>query len=204
MEGSINVSSTVGLGSTFSFTLELTKCKDHILPIQGAIIKHCPSFQTSVRPQQNATRIILAEDNQINQLVGLRQLKKLGYENVHVASTGIEALEAWRKYRDSIILMDCQMPELDGYEVTRRIRVLELEENSISTPIIAMTASTMQGDRELCLAAGMDDYISKPVRTSELKEALEKSITRLERRSRNDQLVTSLNDFAYQSKELTP
>ena len=123
----------------------------------------------------NNTRVILAEDNKINQLVGLKQLKKLGYENVLVVSTGAETLEAWRKNHDSVILMDCQMPEMDGYEATRRIRETEAEQNLSHTRIIALTASTMQGDRELCLAAGMDDYISKPVHADELKIALEKS-----------------------------
>ena len=117
----------------------------------------------------------MAEDNKVNQLVGVKQLQKLGYPSADVAGNGLEAVEAWKRDKYSVILMDCQMPEMDGYEATRKIRELEAEQKLPPTRIIAMTASVMKEDRDLCLAAGMDDYISKPVDTGELKSALEKA-----------------------------
>jgi CheY-like chemotaxis protein/HPt (histidine-containing phosphotransfer) domain-containing protein len=118
---------------------------------------------------QKPLRILLAEDNVINQKLALRILNKLGYR-ADIASNGAEALEALRRQSYDAILMDLQMPEMDGLEATRRIR--DLYRGSPSPRIIALTASAMQGDRERCLAAGMDDYIAKPIRVEELRRAL--------------------------------
>jgi PAS domain S-box-containing protein len=125
-------------------------------------------------------RILLAEDNPVNQHVARLQLQKLGYRPKIVA-TGREALAAIQSETFDLVLMDCQMPEIDGLEATRLIRAGEAErrargEQFTALPIIAMTANAMAGDREACLAAGMTDYVSKPVRSDDLAAAIAKVI----------------------------
>ena len=115
--------------------------------------------------------ILIAEDNTINQKLIVRILKILG-EEVDIANNGLEALNAALKKKYDIVLMDIQMPEMDGYEATRRIRT---EVSKTDQPIIiAMTANALQGDREKCLEAGMNDYMSKPILIDEVKRIIKK------------------------------
>jgi CheY-like chemotaxis protein len=120
----------------------------------------------------NSLRILLVDDDRVNQRLTLRILEKQGHQ-VAVASDGLQALNVLERKSFDVILMDVQMPGMDGFEATGRIRKKE-ENTGGHQPIIAMTAHALAGDRERCLAAGMDDYVAKPIRRAELTEALNK------------------------------
>jgi CheY-like chemotaxis protein len=121
-------------------------------------------------------RILLAEDNVVNQKLALRLLQQMGYR-ADVASNGIEVIESIERQTYDVVLMDVQMPEMDGLEASRRI----VQRWPDDRPrIVAMTANAMQGDREACLAAGMDDYVTKPIRVDALIQALLDSAARRE------------------------
>jgi CheY-like chemotaxis protein/HPt (histidine-containing phosphotransfer) domain-containing protein len=114
-------------------------------------------------------KILVAEDNAVNQKVTLRQLDRLGYAG-DVAANGLEVLAAIKLVPYRVVLMDCHMPEMDGYEATRQLRATGWDSDRLR--IIALTANAMRGDAERCLAAGMDDYVAKPVRLEDLRDAL--------------------------------
>ncbi|MFC4785472.1 response regulator [Nocardioides sp. MAHUQ-72] len=124
---------------------------------------------TGSRPTRG--HVLVVEDSQTNQLVAVGMLEHLGF-STEVAGNGLEALAAMQRTRFAAVLMDCQMPEMDGYEATRELR--RREDPGTHTPVIAMTAGVVQGDRERCLEAGMDDYVSKPVHPTELEAALQR------------------------------
>jgi CheY-like chemotaxis protein len=118
-------------------------------------------------------RILLAEDNVINQKVMQKMLNGLGF-TADVAANGLEAVRALELINYDLVLMDCMMPEMDGFEATSMIRNVSSKVLNHSVPIIAMTANAMVGDRELCFEAGMDDYLAKPVKKEELAGVLKK------------------------------
>ncbi len=138
-------------------------------------VRHAAAFSAfdAQLAQRHPLRLLLAEDNAMNQKVALRMLEKMGYR-ADIAGNGLEVLQALDRQPYDAVLMDVQMPEMDGLEAARRIR--RLNRDGFGQPwIIAMTASAMQGDREMCLAAGMDDYVSKPIQIASLQAALERS-----------------------------
>jgi CheY-like chemotaxis protein/HPt (histidine-containing phosphotransfer) domain-containing protein len=168
MEGTIGVDTEEGRGSTFWFT---------------AVFRLAPNEPLSDRPASDwkddrvaaprgagiraDARILVAEDNATNRDVILAQLQKLGY-NAGAVTNGAEAIEALQQGNYDLVLMDCEMPVMDGFEATRRIR----ESIQPAIPIIAVTADAMSGDRDRCLSKGMNDYISKPVDLGKLSEVL--------------------------------
>lgn len=157
MGGEIDVTSEPGKGSCFSFTLRL----------QRAEAKAEQPLELAPFPDEVLSlRILLAEDNPVNQKLAMRVLEKQGH-HVEVVPNGKLALEALEAKPFDLVLMDVQMPEMDGLTATRLLREKENGSNT-RIPVVALTANAMKGDREKCLDAGMDSYVSKPIHVVEL------------------------------------
>jgi signal transduction histidine kinase/ActR/RegA family two-component response regulator len=167
MGGRMWLESADGQGSTFSFTASLPPGQ---APPGGEEPSDMGGQSSAEQPPREPLSILVAEDNVVNQHLIRALLEKRGHR-VTVVENGAIALEAWLQHSFDCILMDIQMPEMDGYEATRRIRAREPEDGP-RIPIIALTAHAMKGDREKCLQAGLDSYISKPIQTAELDAAL--------------------------------
>lgn len=164
---------TIGISICLTKPIRQSKLYNAIVSALKTGNKH---IQNNTKPAnistvQKSDKILIVEDNPTNQEVTMRMLNKLGY-NSDFASNGAEAIEFYKRGLYGVILMDCQMPVLDGYNATRQIRTIEESENKVHTPIIAMTAHALEGDREKCLESGMDDYISKPIRLQDLDTKL--------------------------------
>lgn len=164
MGGEITVQSKLGVGSVFRCripfpTTEFSPTLDQLIQVNNDYSDLSVVNKVSV---SNA-RVLVAEDHPLNQAFISRLLKQAKVNHVTMVQNGQEAIEAVLKDTYDLILMDCHMPVVNGYDATREIRELERGENATHTPIVAMTANAMVGDREMCLACGMDDYISKPV-----------------------------------------
>ncbi len=163
MQGELAVSAELGKGSTFFFVINLAKSKEVLL--EKTHIHHI-----STNASNHEKTILLVEDNKVNQLVASKLLQKFGYAH-RIAENGEEALKQMAERSFDAILMDCQMPVMDGFEATRTIRLME-ENTGQHIPIIGLTANALDGDRERCMACGMDDYSTKPIKINELQEKL--------------------------------
>lgn len=175
--GAISVDSAEGRGTTVTVTLPVDVAEIQSLETTGSLrpsvvtdsqVIHFPA-RSSIAPLSG--RVLLVEDNELNALLATRSLEVLGLD-VIAASDGQEGYVRFCESKFNIVLMDCQMPVLDGYDATRKIRAHEEEHRLAPVPIIAVTANTLTGDREKCLRAGMSDYLGKPYDVPELREIL--------------------------------
>ena len=185
MGGQLSVTSAENQGATFHLTVLLEATESVALPGEHSPGRHGqaePPHGSAVDAGRQAAadaepgasiRLLVVDDNSINRMVVKGVLAKLGYQQVDTACDGMEAVEQVQAGAYDLILMDCQMPRLDGYEATRRLR-----ESGVTIPIVAMTAHAMSGDREKCLQAGMDDYLTKPIILERLGESLDRWLGR--------------------------
>jgi signal transduction histidine kinase/CheY-like chemotaxis protein len=174
MGGEIVLKSVEGEGSVFAFEIPFDPGKKD--EVVDGVNEFKPNFEVEADPEKlSGGQILLVEDNLVNQKVACGMLKKFGL-SFHIANNGIEAVEAVKTELFDFVLMDCQMPKMDGFAATEAIRANENGQQRI--PIIAMTANVMQGDRERCLEAGMDGYIPKPVKANVLHSILLKYLAK--------------------------
>jgi len=182
LQGEAAQAMEVGVAAYLTKPIRQSQLFDCLSTIMGGAPDAGPSARRAVpavRPARSGTsgHILLAEDNPVNRKVAIAMLERLGFQ-VDVATDGAEAVEAARATRYRVILMDCQMPILDGYEATRQIRSLQTDAGR--TPILAVTASAMKSDLQRCLAAGMDDCLPKPLTLKSLAAVLDRWAPKLE------------------------
>ena len=161
MGGEIRVTSAPGKGSAFTFSIEL--------PVAEAAAS---DITVKIR-RLECLSILVAEDNAVNQTIIEAMLRQLGHR-IRMVGTGSAALEALVQESFDLVLMDCNMPEMDGLEATRQLRAGTAGRRSVDVPVIALTANAMDGDRERCLAAGMNDFLAKPVSIAALRAAIDR------------------------------
>ncbi len=179
MGGELTLTSTPGVGSAFAFTLPVSTTASGGEGLVDPSSLRDPRVATLESPSASPVarsgtrapaRVLVAEDNPVNQMVAQGMLRSLGYD-VRVVSTGAEALAALEEEAFAAVVMDCHMPEMDGFEATRRLRIRE--SGGHRTPVIAMTAGVLDQDRDRCLVAGMDDFVPKPVDVDHLRRTLD-------------------------------
>jgi len=162
MGGDLVLESTLGQGSRFAFTLSLRQAPSQ-LPTAGQ------ALPIPTHPSRDHTKVLLVEDTPVNQALGRSILRKAGYQ-VSLAKDGIEALEMLEQDHYNLVLMDMQMPRMDGLEATRHIRALERQRNGLHIPVVALTANALDSDRQRCLEVGMDAFLAKPFKIEEVIE----------------------------------
>jgi len=183
MDGELTASSVHGQGSTFAFNVRLETAQT-----SEAIQKDQPKSETF--KLNSSDHILLVEDNEINQIVAMEKLKLYGL-SVTVANNGKDAVEIFKNQKFNLILMDLQMPVMDGFEATRQIRILPYGD---TIPIIALSAAAMKEDRELALKAGMNDHLSKPIINSELEDVLHRYLAKkIEEKSHLDRVTEPID-----------
>lgn len=192
MDGDVTVQSQPQLGSTFSFNIKLEVAS-----------QQSETEETSTTPDlvRNDLSILVAEDNRANQLVIKEMFKRLGVD-IDIAENGLEALKRVEEYRYDLIFMDISMPQMDGMQACHAIRALE-DSNTASTPIVALTAHSLAGDKEKFLAAGMNDYLSKPLRLSQLIEKINLFVSKPSPEAMQTSLDESIVDMQPEETKLT-
>jgi PAS domain S-box-containing protein len=173
MGGHISVTSKLGEGSTFSVSLKLPLSQQRL---NEEIITIVPTTDKSGGEKHipiSDARVLIAEDHMLNQILIRKIMERLGIKTFDIADDGVKALDTYFNNPYDLVIMDCHMPNLNGYDTTKAIRAHESEQHKPPVPIIAMTADAMVGTRDECLAAGMDDYVSKPINLQALHNILE-------------------------------
>jgi PAS domain S-box-containing protein len=171
MGGEISATSTPGEGTTFEFTIPLGRAQDVPADHAGPDRRRTPAPVAVAAPAPGGRAVLVVDDNQVNQMVAAEMLRRSGYD-VEIASDGREAVLATERRRFDAVLMDCQMPVMDGFEATQEIRRREADGPRV--PIIALTSSSMKGDRDTAMAAGMDGFLAKPVTADALLGTVER------------------------------
>jgi CheY-like chemotaxis protein/HPt (histidine-containing phosphotransfer) domain-containing protein len=196
MGGDIFFKSEPGKGSTFTVAMPLKKAEVEIP--SDSKVQQTSQYKQPMK-DLSSYRVLVTDDHPVNMLFATKLLKKMGFTRIDSAVNGLEAVEKMKNSNKAydLILMDCQMPEMDGFEASQKIRELEQVDNRKRTPIVAMTAHAMEADRDLCFKSGMDDYISKPVNPDKLREILARWLLKQEDKTTDIlQSVSSQNSSA--------